>query len=123
LLDADTAYLQLKLASSSNFDLHRLLKSTDGGQSWQEVNGSLPAPAMAASAQIAAAASALGATATASLSNGIAWAYVQQGLCSGPKPMPGAPSIATQPFDCIQTSALLATPDNGQSWIDITPNQ
>lgn len=42
--DANTGYLQIKLASSSNFDIHVLLKTVDGGMSWQEVTvpGSSP---------------------------------------------------------------------------------
>jgi photosystem II stability/assembly factor-like uncharacterized protein len=42
--DANVGYVQIKLASSSNFDLHALLKTTDGGTSWQlvDVPGSSP---------------------------------------------------------------------------------
>ena len=36
-LDAQTGYLQIKLASSSNFDLYSLLKTVDGGATWQEI--------------------------------------------------------------------------------------
>ncbi len=35
--DANAGYLQIKLASSSNFDLVTLLKTVDGGTTWQEV--------------------------------------------------------------------------------------
>lgn len=36
--DANTGYLQIKLASSSNFDLYHLMKSVDGGVTWQAVD-------------------------------------------------------------------------------------
>ena len=35
--DASNGYMQIKLASSSNFDIHTLLKTVDGGATWQEV--------------------------------------------------------------------------------------
>jgi hypothetical protein len=158
--DTNTGYMQIKLASSSNFDLHTLLKSVDGGASWQEIavpnnspvhfadalNGwttesnteapiqvtadggatwniaeRAPAIATTSSAQFASAASTLGATATTSLANGSGWAFVEQGVCSGTKPVAGEAAADAAPFDCIQTSALLSTPDNGVTWLDITP--
>jgi hypothetical protein len=35
--DSSNGYMQIKLASSSNFDIHALLKTGDGGATWQEV--------------------------------------------------------------------------------------
>ena len=160
-VDANTGYMQIKLASSSNFDLHTLLKSVDGGASWQEIavpnnspvhfadalNGwttdsntnaptqvttdggvtwnqtdSAPAIATTSSTQFASAASILGATVTTSLANGAGWAFVERGVCSGTKPVAGEVAADAAPFDCIQTSALLSTPDNGVTWLDITPS-
>jgi hypothetical protein len=160
--DANVGYLQIKLASSSNFDLHSLFKTVDGGTTWQEVavpdsspvyfadastgwtvvaNRDAPlqitndggaswnpadgAPAVAsnnaadnASEPLTAAAASLGATATTLLANGTGWAFVERGLCSGTKPVEGD---ASEPFDCIQSSALLSTTDGGSTWLDITP--
>jgi hypothetical protein len=159
--DANTGYMQIKLASSSNFELYTLLKSVDGGATWQEVtvpgsspvrfadasNGwtvattsdapvqvttdggvtwspsdALPLATSAGIEPLAAAASNLGATATTSLTNGTGWAYVEQGLCSGTKPVEGEAATAeAEPFDCIQYSALLSTTDGGSTWVKITP--
>jgi hypothetical protein len=37
VFDANTAYMQIKLASSSNFDLYATFKTLDGGATWQEI--------------------------------------------------------------------------------------
>lgn len=161
--DANTGYMQIKLASSSNFDLHTLLKSVDGGITWQEidvpnnspvhfadaVNGwtiskindapvyvtsdggvtwhpadTAPiATASDATDPVATAAASMGAIATTSLANGTGWAFVEEGVCSGVKPLPGeADAAEAEPFDCIHHRALLSTQDGGNTWIDITPS-
>lgn len=162
--DANTGYMQIKLASSSNFELYTLLKTVDGGATWQElavpnnspvhfqdaatgwtVSTTLDAPvqmttdggvtwsetdampAITASSTtdaVAAAATNLGAIATTSLANGSGWAFVERGLCSGTKPAESETVTAddtAEPFDCIQYSALLSTPDGGATWVEITP--
>jgi hypothetical protein len=161
--DANNGYVQIKLASSSTFDIHTLLKTTDGGATWQEVNvpgnsaihftdastgwtvstvtdaqpqitidggaswnpTELAPTATTASANADQIATALGATATSFLNNGTGWVFVKQGLCSGVKSSGTESSIESsqEPFDCIQYSALLSTPDGGNTWLDITPSQ
>jgi hypothetical protein len=159
--DASTGLMQIKLASSNNFDLYTALKSVDGGATWQEiaVPGNSPvhfadamtgwtvatttdAPVQATTdggatwtssestlaaahveaTPLAAAAANMGATAITSLANGTGWIFVEQGICSGTKAAAGEVTTAEAgPFNCIQHSALLSTPDGGNTWLDITP--